>query len=138
MFVKNKVFDDIFYVEDGQHPLLLKQFLAKKVSLETMCILEELLNYCKYWNDDINEKYVWKERKTNQRLSGVLTFDKDLYKIITMSNNKGVFLMESEILSVMKERDFYRAKVDELKQSIRKLEYDNAELVKSNEEFSQR
>ena len=38
--------------------------------------------------------------------------------------------MESEILSVMKERDFYRAKVDELKQSIRKLEYDNAELVK--------
>ena len=30
--------------------------------------------------------------------------------------------MESEILSVMKERDFYRAKVDELKQSIRKLE----------------
>ena len=46
--------------------------------------------------------------------------------------------MESEILSVMKERDFYRAKVDELKQSIRKLEYDNAELVKSNEEFSAR
>ena len=43
--------------------------------------------------------------------------------------------MESEILSVMKERDFYRAKVDELKQSIRKLEYDNAELVK---EFSAR
>ena len=46
--------------------------------------------------------------------------------------------MESEILSVMKERDFYRAKVNELKESIRKLEYDNAELVKSNEEFSAR
>ena len=46
--------------------------------------------------------------------------------------------MESEVLSVMKERDFYRAKVNELKESIRKLEYDNAELVKSNEEFSAR
>ena len=46
--------------------------------------------------------------------------------------------MESEVLSVMKERDFYHAKVNELKESIRKLEYDNAELVKSNEEFSAR
>ena len=69
-----KKFDDIFYVEEGQHPLLLKQHLAKKVSLETMCILEELLNYCKYWNDDIDEKYVNPERKTNQRLSGGLDF----------------------------------------------------------------
>ena len=59
LFAKVKKFDDIFYVEEGQHPLLLKQFLAKKVSLESMCILQELLNYCKYWNDDINEKYVW-------------------------------------------------------------------------------
>ena len=32
--------------------------------------------------------------------------------------------MESKILSVIKERDFYHAKVNELKESIRKLEYD--------------
>ena len=30
----------------------------------------------------------------------------------------------------MKERDFYHAKVEELRSIIRKLEYDNAELVK--------
>ena len=37
--------------------------------------------------------------------------------------------MKSEALSVMKERDFYHAKVDELQKRVKTLEYDNAELV---------
>ena len=36
----------------------------------------------------------------------------------------------SKVLGVMKERDFYHAKVEELKNRIKVLEYDNAELVK--------
>ena len=85
MFVNVKKFDDIFYVEEGQHPLLLKQHLAKKVSLETMCILEELLNYCKYWNDDIDEKYVWPQKeKLIKDYLGVLTFDKESCRLVTM------------------------------------------------------
>ena len=69
--------------------MLLKQFLAKKVSLETMCIMEALLEYCKYWNEDIEEQYVWKEQeKLIKNYSSVLTFDKSLYKIITMSTLK--------------------------------------------------
>ena len=46
--------------------------------------------------------------------------------------------MKSESLSVMKERDFYHAKVNEQKEIIRKLEYDNAELVKANEQLRER
>ena len=62
---------------------------AKKVSIETMCILENLLEYCKYWNQDIDEKYVWKEQeKLIKNYSSVLTFDRNLYKIITMSTIK--------------------------------------------------
>ena len=89
LFQKISVFDELFHVKDGQHPLLLKQFLAKKVSLETMCIMESLLEYCKYWNEDIDEQYVWKEQeKLIKNYSSVLTFDKNLYKIITMSTLK--------------------------------------------------
>ena len=89
LFQKISVFDELFHVKDGQHPLLLKQFLAKKVSLETMCIMESLLEYCKYWNEDIEEQYVWKEQeKLIKNYSSVLTFDKSLYKIITMSTLK--------------------------------------------------
>ena len=56
LFQKISVFDELFHVKEGQHPLLLKQFLAKKVSIETMCIMENLLEYCKYWNEDIEEQ----------------------------------------------------------------------------------
>ena len=92
MFVNIKKFDDIFYVEEGQHPLLLKQHLAKKVSLETMCILEELLNYCKYWNDDIDEKYVWPQKeKLIKDYLGVLTFDKESCRVVKMQTIKESF-----------------------------------------------
>ena len=51
--------------------------------------MESLLEYCKYWNEDIEEQYVWKEQeKLIKNYSSVLTFDKDLYKIITMSTLK--------------------------------------------------
>ena len=46
--------------------------------------------------------------------------------------------MKSEALSVMKERDFYHAKVEELLNRIKVLEYDNAELVKRDVELSAR
>ena len=39
---KVKKFDDIFYVKDGQHPLLLKQFLAKKLVLK-LCVFERTI-----------------------------------------------------------------------------------------------
>ena len=44
----------------------------------------------------------------------------------------------TRVLSVMKERDFYHAKTIELKKYVRKLEYDNAELVKRDAELSAR
>ena len=89
LFQKISVFDELFHVKEGQHPLLLKQFLAKKVSIETMCIMENLLEFCKYWNEDIEEQYVWKEQeKLIKNYSSVLTFSKDSYKMITMSTLK--------------------------------------------------
>ena len=44
----------------------------------------------------------------------------------------------SKVLGVMKERDFYHAKVEELQKRIKVLEFDNAELVKRDEELSLR
>jgi len=39
LFNKVETFDDIF-ASEGQHPLLLKQFMSKKTSMETVAILE--------------------------------------------------------------------------------------------------
>lgn len=89
---KVKVFDEIFYVKEGQHPLLLKQFLSKKMSLETMCIMESLLEYTKYWNKDIDENIVWPIwEKLIKNYSSLLTFDRDSYRMITMKTIKENF-----------------------------------------------
>ena len=42
-------FDSIFSCQNGQHPVLLKNFLAKRISVETMVILQGLLNYVRKW-----------------------------------------------------------------------------------------
>jgi len=39
---------------------------------------------------------------------------------------------------LIRERDFYRAKMGELKSRIRSLEFDNAELVKRDQDLSKR
>ena len=39
---------------------------------------------------------------------------------------------------VVKERDFYQAKLKEANERIRSLEYDNAELVKRDKDLSER
>tara|TARA_Y100001937_G_scaffold120150_1_gene176944 strand:- start:6028 stop:6603 length:576 start_codon:yes stop_codon:yes gene_type:complete len=52
-------FDKIFKCYRGQHPPLLKMYMAKKITLETMCILETLVNYTKVLDKKIDETYVW-------------------------------------------------------------------------------
>jgi hypothetical protein len=39
-------------------------YMAKKITLETMCILETLLNYTKKFDRDILETYIWPTIKT--------------------------------------------------------------------------
>ena len=46
--------------------------------------------------------------------------------------------MKSEALSVMKERDFYHAKVDQSQKRVKTLEYDNAELVEREKKLAER
>ena len=44
-FVKN--FNPLFESKDGQHPLLLKEYLGKRISLETMIVLDDLVEFSK-------------------------------------------------------------------------------------------
>jgi len=48
-------FDSLFAFKDGKHPLLFRLYSRKKVSLETLVILDQLVNYTLLWEkkDDI-------------------------------------------------------------------------------------
>jgi len=52
-------FDIIFTCEDGTHPKLIKTYLGKKISLETLVILEKILHYRKHFDKKIQEKFMW-------------------------------------------------------------------------------
>lgn len=52
-------FDILFKVGEGNHPKLVKAYLGKKISLETLVILEKILQYRKQFDAKISETYVW-------------------------------------------------------------------------------
>ena len=49
----------IFNSDKGNHPKLLKAYLGRKISLETLVIFEKLLQYRKRFDKEIDETYVW-------------------------------------------------------------------------------
>ena len=52
-------FENWFKVENGQHPVLLKQTIAKYICMETFSILNMILNFIPDWDKKIKETFVW-------------------------------------------------------------------------------
>ena len=52
-------FDIIFNCDEGTHPKLLKAYLAKKISLDTLVILDRLVRYRRVFDREIDESYIW-------------------------------------------------------------------------------
>ena len=56
-------FEKLFEVPEGSHPLLLKEYFGKRVSLETLIILDELVQYVKNWDKKMSEDILWPDIK---------------------------------------------------------------------------
>jgi hypothetical protein len=54
----SKNFDEMFEIEGNRHPKILKQFLQKKLSLETMIILNNILGYKNQFDKKLQDP-VW-------------------------------------------------------------------------------
>ena len=79
-FVKD--FNPIFKVKNSEHPFLLKEYLGKRVSLETLIILDELLEFTINWNRSLAEDYIWYDiNKLMKNYKRFLTIDKNYYRI---------------------------------------------------------
>ena len=65
-----------------QHPILVKTYLAKRVSLETLCILNDLLNYTKNFSKEIREDIIWPTlRRKIEKYGPFLTYNKERMKL---------------------------------------------------------
>ena len=79
-FVKD--FNPIFKVKNSEHPFLLKEYLGKRVSLETLVILDELIGFSKNWDRNLAEDYMWYDiNKLMKNYKRFLTIDKNQYRI---------------------------------------------------------
>ena len=61
MFDENENFNDIFNVEDGQHPPIVRHVFGEEVSLETFIVLDSILNFTSKFNEKIEETVIWPE-----------------------------------------------------------------------------
>jgi len=52
-------FDILFQCVDGNHPILLKQYLGKKIKLETMVILDKILHFTRTFDKQITDTIIW-------------------------------------------------------------------------------
>ena len=74
-------FDSIFSLQTGKHPVLLKNFLAKRISLETMVILQGLLNYVRRFDEGMKDDLVWPDsRRLIVKYAAFLSYDKEKCK----------------------------------------------------------
>ena len=82
MTTKDIKFNDLFLSIDGQHPPIIKMFLAKKINFETLIILDDILRFTKRLNKDIKEKVLWpKMFDRMKRYKPFLSYNITKYKI---------------------------------------------------------
>jgi len=80
----------IFAVPESSHPKLLKEYLGKRVSLETMIILDELMEYSPKWNVHLKDDFMWEDiNLLMNNYKKFLTIDKEKCRIILLKFVKG-------------------------------------------------
>ena len=77
-----EAFEDLFKIENKQHPKLMREFLGGRVSLETVIILDELVNFDPNWNRELEDDIIWIDlRNLMDNYERFLTIDQEQYKI---------------------------------------------------------
>ena len=78
-------FENLFAVENKQHPKLMKEFLGGRVSLETMIILNELVDYRHAWTLELKNDIIWPDlNKMMNKYKRFLTIDTERYRILLL------------------------------------------------------
>ena len=85
-------FDILFKCDNGNHPKLIKAYLGKKITLETLVILEKVLQYKEVFDKDITEKFIWpKVSKLIGKYEPFMKISTRKYKMITLNKVQECF-----------------------------------------------
>ena len=82
-------YNENFKVVDGQHPPLLKLVVQKRISIETLIILNDICSFYKYWSRNITDTVVWPQIKMlSKKYKPFVPFDPTNMKKIVVDRFK--------------------------------------------------
>jgi hypothetical protein len=80
--LNSKNFDEMFKIEGNRHPKILKEFLQKKISLESMIILNTIIGYKKQFDKKLQDP-VWEFVSMRiEKYTPFLHIDENKFKLI--------------------------------------------------------
>ena len=72
---------ELLEVQNGQHPVLLKRYMSKHVSLETITIMDEIIGFRKDWKRLIKEEVIYPDVHLRvEKYQSFLDYDFKKYK----------------------------------------------------------
>ena len=92
IFSQVEDFNSIFSCKKGQHPVLFRNYLAKRINLETMVILQGLVGYVKQFDKELKDDLVWPDnRRLVVKYGAFLSYDKEKCKVQLLKLIKETF-----------------------------------------------
>lgn len=81
--------NEMLMVEDGQYPILLKEMAQNNISIETVCILNDIMNFLPMWSKKITDDVVWPSYKRKiEKYTPFIVYDKEKFKNILKESLK--------------------------------------------------
>jgi hypothetical protein len=75
--------NEMLVVNDGQHPLLLNEVMQGTIAIETLVIMNDIMNFFPMWNKKINDTIIWPAfKKKCEKYLPFLHYDKNKFKSI--------------------------------------------------------
>jgi hypothetical protein len=75
--------NEMLVVKDGQYPVLLKEVMHNTIAVETLVILNDIMNFFPMWDKKISDTIVWPSMKRKfVKYTPFIIYDKDKFKTI--------------------------------------------------------
>ena len=81
--IGNDAPEKMLTVIDGQHPVLLSEVMGGTIAVETMVILNDIMNFFPMWNRKISDDIIWPNWCLKcEKYTPFVTYDKVKFKNI--------------------------------------------------------
>lgn len=91
LFNKVKSPNDLIEVKQGQHPILLSETMSGTIAIETLIILNDIMNFFPMWRKKVDDDIIFPEYiRRCEKYSPFIVYDKNKFKEILKKELKNL------------------------------------------------